>query len=43
MYGAAEATSRMSYLNWKDSLKELAVLKGNSRWKFHLIDSKGKK
>ncbi len=44
MYGAAEATSRMSYLNWNDSFKRIGsigkVIPGG---KFHLIDSKGKK
>jgi long-chain acyl-CoA synthetase len=44
MYGAAEATARMSYLEWKDAEKKLGsigkVIPGG---KFYLLNSKGLK
>ncbi len=44
MYGAAEATSRMSYLNWRYISKKLGSIgKPILGGKFYLIDSKNKK
>ena len=43
MYGSAEATSRMSYLNWRDAKKKLGSIgKPIPGGKFTLKDSKGK-
>ena len=42
MYGSAEATSRMSYLNWRDAKKKLGSIgKPIPGGKFTLKDSKG--
>jgi long-chain acyl-CoA synthetase len=44
MYGAAEATSRMSYLKWKYSFKKIGSIgKPIPGGSFYLIDKKGKK
>ena len=44
MYGAAEATSRMSYLKWKFVEKKIGSIgKPIPGGSFHLIDNKGKK
>jgi acyl-coenzyme A synthetase/AMP-(fatty) acid ligase len=44
MYGAAEATSRMSYLNWKNVDRKLGSIgKPIPGGKFYLIDNKNKK
>ena len=44
MYGAAEATSRMSYLDWKYAAKKVGSIgKPIPGGKFHLVDSKEKK
>ena len=44
MYGAAEATSRMSYLNWKYAEKKIGSIgKPIPGGSFYLIDKKGKK
>ena len=44
MYGAAEATSRMSYLKWKYIEKKIGSIgKPIPGGSFHLIDNKGKK
>ena len=44
MYGAAEATSRMSYLNWRSIDKKLGSIGKPIRGgKFYLIDNKNKK
>ena len=44
MYGAAEATSRMSYLDWKYASKKIGSIgKPIPGGKFHLVDSKKKK
>ncbi len=43
MYGAAEATSRMSYLNWKDADKKIGSIgKPIPGGKFYLIDKNEK-
>jgi long-chain acyl-CoA synthetase len=44
MYGAAEATARMSYLSWNDAQKKIGSIgKPISGGIFHLINSSGKK
>lgn len=44
MYGAAEATSRMSYLKWSDAPKKIGSIgKPIPGGKFYLINEKGKK
>ena len=44
MYGAAEATSRMSYLKWKYSSKKIGSIgKPIPGGSFYMIDKKGKK
>jgi len=44
MYGAAEATSRMSYLKWKFAEKKIGSIgKSIPGGSFYLIDKKGKK
>jgi len=43
MYGAAEATSRMSYLKWRDSKKLGSIGKPIPGGKFYIIGKNGKK